>query len=862
MGQYPSTESHTFTPSDAFFLTEATRTGSLDVVRLFLRKNPALVYASQAADHNTPWHVAAAAGHELVLRVLLDTTRANAVSNTFDPLTKVINKQNAKGQTPLMLACGGGHSVCVRLLLESGAHLLVADAAGLSALHYAASHNGVDGAGNDCVELLVAHMQQQLRAQGPQQAPPAVHANVIRKFADTGDLYGRTALHYAAWSGNTRAAHALWAVGADICARTETDCYDADLPCNTGTTPLHFAAMRGHQAVVVLLLAAWHRMVTRPGAPLPRPSFTARPPLAGAGGGSSASVATAAGEGGEGEAEPEPAAGAAEGEGREGKQAVAGGGGSAGGAPDGAEPGDATVAVATSVREDGGKVAAEGKAGGSAGGAAAEEGSGGTAAEAASHAKDKGPEKGPDGAKPESETRGSAGGEQASPPAASSIAGSSSAGGAAPASSTTRHPSSKPAAGAAAATAYELPPPPPSPRVPASDPRLMVDAYGMTPYSIACKRKQDRGSMLIELLDPATDFCAGEDPACGEAEAAGAAGAAGAAAEGEKEEVDGNSDDKAALLPRARASSTATAFGRERRRGGLAPAAGGSDSEGGDDGDGSDSDDSESGADGPLLLWEGVELIQGIAADPEAFFALQRSAPLLQPQQPAEPLSAVAAAAGGGRASGGVLGASRISGIGGGGIGRAGGGAAAAAAGGHRASATSTVGGRERRRSSGSGDESTALLEGAEGGGGGDRAGGRGSRAARRSTMAAAEEMVPDCFLCPLTCRLFKDPVVAADGVTYEREAVERHLRHVATSPVTKQRLPSTATYPNNALKAAIEHWQASQAMAHMLAGLHGAGGGGGGGGGGPHRSSGSGSGSGALAHPAAGLAAGLMGRR
>lgn len=36
-----------------------------------------------------------------------------------------------------MLACGGGHSVCVRLLLESGAHLLVADTAGLSALHYA-----------------------------------------------------------------------------------------------------------------------------------------------------------------------------------------------------------------------------------------------------------------------------------------------------------------------------------------------------------------------------------------------------------------------------------------------------------------------------------------------------------------------------------------------------------------------------------------------------------------------------------------------------------------------------------------------------------------------------------------------------
>ena len=140
--------------------------------------------------------------------------------------------------------------------------------------------------------------------------------------------------------------------------------------------------------------------------------------------------------------------------------------------------------------------------------------------------------------------------------------------------------------------------------------------------------------------------------------------------------------------------------------------------------------------------------LQGIAADPEAFFALQRSAPLLQPQQPAEPLSAVAAAAGGGgRASGGAPGGPRMSGMGGaGGLGRNGGGA-----GGNRASVISTVGGRERRRSSGSGDESTALLEGADGG---ERAGAGGRGRGRRSTMTTAEEMVPDCFLCPLTCRV------------------------------------------------------------------------------------------------------------
>lgn len=53
-----------------------------------------------------------------------------------------------------------------------------------------------------------------------------------------------------------------------------------------------------------------------------------------------------------------------------------------------------------------------------------------------------------------------------------------------------------------------------------------------------------------------------------------------------------------------------------------------------------------------------------------------------------------------------------------------------------------------------------------------------------RSAHPGAEEpatsselgAVPDFFLCPLTCRLLQHPVVAADGVTYERAAIERHF--------------------------------------------------------------------------------------
>lgn len=207
MGNFASTAAEAagrFTPSDAFFLADAARTGNAEVVRLFLRKNPALVYAT-TADKSTPWHVASDAGHLFILDVLVEVTRANAVSNTFDPITKVINQQNAKGQTALMLACAGGHADCAAKLLSLGAHLLVADEGGLSALHYAALHSGkpitssnsksgeaagastaaaavaAKGGAVDCVELLLAHMQRQLILQGPKVAPPEVHAGVIRK---------------------------------------------------------------------------------------------------------------------------------------------------------------------------------------------------------------------------------------------------------------------------------------------------------------------------------------------------------------------------------------------------------------------------------------------------------------------------------------------------------------------------------------------------------------------------------------------------------------------------------------------------------------------------------------------------------
>ena len=65
------------------------------------------------------------------------------------------------------------------------------------------------------------------------------------------------------------------------------------------------------------------------------------------------------------------------------------------------------------------------------------------------------------------------------------------------------------------------------------------------------------------------------------------------------------------------------------------------------------------------------------------------------------------------------------------------------------------------------------------------RAGGRGA--------APADE-----FLCAITREVMDDPVLAADGFSYERDAIERWFRTRATSPTTNERVPPTLV-PNGA---------------------------------------------------------------
>ncbi|EOD23089.1 hypothetical protein EMIHUDRAFT_195664 [Emiliania huxleyi CCMP1516] len=68
---------------------------------------------------------------------------------------------------------------------------------------------------------------------------------------------------------------------------------------------------------------------------------------------------------------------------------------------------------------------------------------------------------------------------------------------------------------------------------------------------------------------------------------------------------------------------------------------------------------------------------------------------------------------------------------------------------------------------------------------------------------------VPDDFKCCITLEIMTDPVMAADGHSYERSEIERWLAIKSTSPLTREALEHTHTFPNHALRGRIQDWQA-----------------------------------------------------
>ena len=77
---------------------------------------------------------------------------------------------------------------------------------------------------------------------------------------------------------------------------------------------------------------------------------------------------------------------------------------------------------------------------------------------------------------------------------------------------------------------------------------------------------------------------------------------------------------------------------------------------------------------------------------------------------------------------------------------------------------------------------------------------------------APKEEEPPADFICPITTEIMGEPVVAADGQSYERTAIERWLATKSTSPLTGGELEHSILIPNHNLRRTIREWQEARA--------------------------------------------------
>ncbi|KAL3622128.1 hypothetical protein CASFOL_033539 [Castilleja foliolosa] len=67
--------------------------------------------------------------------------------------------------------------------------------------------------------------------------------------------------------------------------------------------------------------------------------------------------------------------------------------------------------------------------------------------------------------------------------------------------------------------------------------------------------------------------------------------------------------------------------------------------------------------------------------------------------------------------------------------------------------------------------------------------------------------VIPAYFICPIFQEIMQDPVAAADGFTYESEALKGWLESQDTSPMTNLKLTHRDFVPNHAIRSAIQEW-------------------------------------------------------
>jgi U-box domain len=83
-----------------------------------------------------------------------------------------------------------------------------------------------------------------------------------------------------------------------------------------------------------------------------------------------------------------------------------------------------------------------------------------------------------------------------------------------------------------------------------------------------------------------------------------------------------------------------------------------------------------------------------------------------------------------------------------------------------------------------------------------------------RRDSSEGSSNIPRSFYCPLTLEVMVDPVIDAEGNTFERQALMHWLSHYGTSPVSRQPLNANLVVPNFALRDIIHEAMGSSWVA------------------------------------------------
>lgn len=260
--------------------------GRLDVVKLLLKKNPALRDKADALGQ-TPLLWAASRGHDHIVQFLADTG-ANINQASGD---RHFTNLRYKRFTPLQWACENGHLSTVKLLLNKKVQLTTQAMMGMEAIHIACEQGFLK-----IVEALIeADPALATRPDVFNQTPILWAASrgyddIVKFFIDkkvdlntpsqhqVPDFDGWTPLHWACAGGHVSAAKMLIENGASLDTLTATHSAAIHLACREGhleiiklllqhdptclnkpdsggQTPILWAASRGHAKVVQFLMS-------------------------------------------------------------------------------------------------------------------------------------------------------------------------------------------------------------------------------------------------------------------------------------------------------------------------------------------------------------------------------------------------------------------------------------------------------------------------------------------------------------------------------------------------------------------------------------------------------------------------------